>query len=73
MTIEATHYAEARKRLSDDPIVRQLASEVPDDLDLTSWEFIQAARREYSKRGGTDLAHIGAVAEAIALVKKEGR
>ena len=79
-TIEAAHYAEARTKFMNDPIVQTLAKGLTDvPLDKLAhadgsprWEFMQGANNEYGKRGGKFHAHIGAVAEALLLILKNG-
>ncbi|AGM61600.1 hypothetical protein SEA_SOILDRAGON_85 [Mycobacterium phage SoilDragon] len=75
--IEAKHYEETRQRLTKDPIVIALSEEirglpreqmVHEDSDTPRFEFMQAANREYRRRGGTDGGHIGAIAEAIIRI-----
>lgn len=78
--LEADHYREARKALAADDIVRKMASEVPDVAKNSlvhegggpRFEMMQLANGEYEARGGTTKAHIGAVAEAIIIIWKEG-
>ena len=75
MTVcESGDYEIARQRLMQDPIVQAMAAGIGDaDMlsDLTwdtgnpRFEFMQAANAEYIRRGGTDHAHLGCVAEAI--------
>ncbi|QDM57665.1 hypothetical protein SEA_GROUPTHINK_85 [Mycobacterium phage Groupthink] len=75
--IEAKHYEETRQRLSKDPLVIALAEEirglpreqmVHEDSGTPRFEFMQAANREYRRRGGTDGGHIGAIAEAVIRI-----
>lgn len=78
--IKAAHYAETEKRLTQDPIVIAMAEELRDAVprtemvhpgppgDTLRFEFMQAANKEYRKRGGTDGGHIGAVGRAIINV-----
>jgi hypothetical protein len=71
--IEASHYQEARNVLAEDPIVWGMLKglEGVPVTDLAHgpgeprFEFMMAANREYAARGGTNQAHIGAVAEVI--------
>lgn len=73
MTIEADHYGRTRARLAKDPIVIEMAQELPwnqsaefyhEDGTPTAW-FMTAANREYRRRGGSDGGHMGAVAEGV--------
>lgn len=81
MAIEAAHYGEARQKLREDRIVQGLAIGlygVPlDDLahpdGTPRFEFMGAANREYAARGGTNQAHLGAVAEVLIELVKERR
>ncbi len=81
MAIEAAHYGEARRVLREDPILQGMVPGllgVPID-NLTHpdgtprFEFMGAANREYASRGGTNQAHLGAVAEALVGLLKERR
>jgi hypothetical protein len=73
MAIESKDYEETRRRLVKDPIIQDMAGgllDVPRDQlahddGTPRFEFMMAANREYSSRGGTDGGHIGAVAEAL--------
>jgi hypothetical protein len=80
MAIEARHYEDARRALMTDPIVRAMADdlrgtssidELTHDNGDPTFAFMQAANREYTKRGGGDRGHIGAVAEALIRIIKE--
>lgn len=80
MPIEADHYRETRAALARDPIIRQMARELPDDWRLRfhgpndrtmSYHFMTQALDEYKRRGGTISTHIGGPAEAIFQVRKE--
>ncbi|MGW0061367.1 hypothetical protein ACWDTT_15755 [Streptosporangium sandarakinum] len=82
MTIRASHYDDAVSRLVADPIVRRmvvgLTSEADavlthDDGKTPRFEFMQGANAEYAKRGGVIDAHIGAVAEALLVLRREAR
>ena len=78
--IKAAHYDETEQRLAQDPIVRELASEIPwsilnerftnDEGEPTS-DFMMRANEAYRYRGGTDGGHIGAIASAILLIMNE--
>ena len=48
-----------------DPIIRAMAAEAPAGTDLKAFGFINAAFREYRRRGGQCETHLGAPAEAI--------
>ena len=71
--IRDKHYGEAVTKLANDPIVINMAlamqgtlrEQMADGSGGPSFDFMQAANREYDNRGGTFHAHIGAVAEAI--------
>ena len=67
--LEASHYGEEEKRLKDDPIIQKMAAEVPDDLDLETWDFIHNALQEYHKRGGKLAKSIGGPSRAIKALK----
>jgi hypothetical protein len=75
-TIEARHYGTARTVLQNDPIVQSMAhglkdvplTELTHDDGTPRFEFMQAANAQYDKRGGTNKAHIGAVAEALLFL-----
>jgi hypothetical protein len=76
--IEAAHYAEARSKLMADPIVVNMYLGLADvaTIDMAHedgtprFEFMQAANRTYAGRGGTNQAHLGAVAEALIAYRK---
>lgn len=78
--IEAGHYGEAVQQLMADPIVIAMAAEMrgypreqlAHDDGSPRFEFMQAANRQYDKRGGTIHAHIGAVAEALLKLAVPG-
>ncbi len=77
--IEADHYREARNRLKRDPILRQMAREVPPASRITLTHedggprmfFCSRAWEEYKVRGGKLEGHIGAAAEACIMVWEE--
>ena len=85
-TIKATHYDETVRRLTLSPIVQEMATEIPSDhlAELAhpggnpKFEFMLATTSEYARRveeAGLALnepQHIGAVAEAILRIRKEG-
>jgi hypothetical protein len=72
-TIQAKHYETARRVLMNDLIVQDMAgglrdvplNELQHEDGTPRFEFMQAANNEYDRRGGTNHAHIGAVAEAL--------
>ena len=71
--IRDRHYDDAVTKLANDPIVINMAlamqstprEQMSDSSGGPSFDFMNAANREYNSRGGTFHAHIGAVAEAI--------
>ncbi|AFI24995.1 hypothetical protein [Mycobacterium phage SWU1] len=74
--IQAAHYAETEARLQRDHIIVTMSVEMNRALpaEKASWVhedgsprfcFMQAANREYSRRGGKGGGHIGAVAKAL--------
>lgn len=78
VVMESGKYAEARKKLKEDPIIQQMAQEVaiemasPENREVfvhdsgrPRFNFMNGSNREYAKRGGKHIAHIGGVAEAI--------
>lgn len=67
--LRSERYAAAVAELVDDPIVAELAGDLPANTDLEAWDFILAASEEYRRRGGTVEAHVGGVAEAIARIR----
>lgn len=85
VVIESAKYAEARKKLREDPIVQLMAEEIAVELSSPenrevfihpnsgkpTFNFMTVANREYTKRGGKRITHIGGVAEAILeLIEK---
>jgi len=74
--LEAKHYQETRDRLAKDPIVIAMAASLtPEVIDAETHDsgsvkfgFMLAANEEYAKRGGSGQGHIGAVAEALAMI-----
>ena len=75
--LEAAHYQETRERLAKDPIVIAMAATLtPEIIEAESHDggksmkfgFMLAASEEFTKRGGTGHGHIGAVAEALAMI-----
>lgn len=81
-TIRAKHYDETEQRLTKDPIVRQMASELPwNDLKERfthesgepNFDFMMRANETYRERGGNDEGplHIGAIATAIIMIFEE--
>lgn len=76
MAIEAEHYEAARVALMADPIITAMAADIGAakdgaGLDINSWSFTTAAMREYLRRGGTIMSHIGGPAEAIRRLLDE--
>jgi hypothetical protein len=77
MAIEAAHYGEARRALTQDPIVQDMAhglayvprSTLVHDDGTPRFEFMTRANAEYARRGGKGQAHMGAVAEALMLLR----
>ena len=67
--LEADHYREEEKSLKDDPIIQKMAAEIPDDLDLESWDFTLNALDEYQRRGGKLAKSIGGPSRAIKVLK----
>lgn len=77
--MEAAHYAEARRKLAADPIIRQMYDDLPDELrravayreveDRSS--LMTMALREYNDRGGEVDTHIGGPLEALEIVARE--
>lgn len=78
-TIRAAHYDETEKAYTEDPIVIQMSSEIPDELiaefthedGAPSHQFMMIANREYANRGGEPHGHIGAIAAAILILKNK--
>jgi len=66
--IQAAHYDETVAALANDPIIIEMANEVPGGMPL-NWDLIRLSNAEFARRGGTGAAHIGAVAEAIVAVQ----
>lgn len=69
--LEATHYTEEVERLMADNIIVALASELPTDLPLDSYEFMCACRDEYHRRGGTQADSIGGPSRAVAALVQQ--
>lgn len=78
-TIRAAHYGETEERLTHDPIVIAMASEIPEAMVTVENNmihesgqptsgFMNTCNAEYRRRGGTDGGHIGAVAHAILML-----
>ena len=81
-TIRAAHYGETERALTEDPIVRQMASELPwnelkerftHDDGEPNFDFMMIANEEYRNRGGEfdGPLHIGAIATAIVMIFDE--
>lgn len=64
----APHYREEHERLINDPIIREMAAEIPAGVDLTTGAFMQAASRTYHDRGGTNARSIGGPGQAIQVI-----
>lgn len=83
--IESEQYATTRTRLTQDPIVREMAAELYAgirDGKVTSeslfhddgsprFELMQRTNAQYAARGGQAGGHIGAIAEAIVQIWNE--
>ncbi len=68
-------YNETILKLMGDPIIVKLAKDVSTlpHSEMSRWEFMSAALREYVGRGGKVNTHIGGPADAIShLVFGEG-
>lgn len=73
--IEDDDYEKARQRLMKDPIIIKMADDIKrNDLPKSHFthedggptlEFMMRANQQYSRSGGKDGAHIGAIAEAL--------
>ena len=81
-TIRAAHYSETEQALTQDPIVRQLASQLPwnelkerftHDNGAPNFDFMMRANEAYHERGGEfdGPLHIGAIATAIIMIIEE--
>lgn len=76
--IRAKHYGETEKAYSEDPIVIQMANELPDGFideeflhedGSPNSKLMGLANSEYANRGGKPHGHIGAIAHAILIIK----
>lgn len=75
-TIRAKHYDEAVTVLVHDPVVHAMVAGLRDvpmdgmvhDDGTPQFAFMNSANAEYARRGGTNHAHIGAVAEALIKI-----
>jgi len=76
--IEGPDYETSRQRLANDPVVIEMAEEMKADPNLNkvlatlthddgkpNFKFIQAANREYERRGGRGADFIGDIATVI--------
>lgn len=80
IALASREYGEARAVLVAETIVQDMAKGLAGNSisSLTHGDgtpqmtFMMAANNEYTKRGGTNLAHIGAVAEALLILMKDG-
>lgn len=82
MALRAKRYDEIERALQADPIVHEMAAELPRgyrkrDLDLfhedgtPTSRFMARANAEYKRRGGTcEIGHLGAVANAIRNLRE---
>jgi hypothetical protein len=76
-TIRAKHYGETEKAFSEDPIVIQMANELPDQMvkdfchddGSPNMDLMLLSNKEYESRGGVPKGHIGAIAHAILMIK----
>lgn len=62
------------ERLTEDPIIRELETEVPFGTDLEDWSFVRGALAEYRMRGGDteqDGFVIGSPAAAIRRLRED--
>ncbi|MFG2076906.1 DNA-directed RNA polymerase subunit alpha C-terminal domain-containing protein [Nonomuraea maritima] len=72
-------YAETAKKLAADPIVQAMAEglravpidQLAHDDSIPRHEFMNAANREYSKRGGQPGGHLGSLATALLQILKQ--
>lgn len=79
--IESDDYREEVAQLKEDPIIIQMADELPPDWrlqfthggtdDSPNWFFMTRASDEYHRRGGTQGRSIGGPAKAIIAVRRE--
>ena len=76
-TIRAAHYGETEERLTKDPIVIAMASDLPwnelkerftHESGEPTFDFMMRANQTYRDRGGKDGGHIGAIATAIIMI-----
>lgn len=78
--LESKDYQEARDRMFNERIVRDMAVGLRGvDLDTLThddgtptFHFMTGAGNEYMARGGTNPAHIGCVAETLLALRKAG-
>ena len=76
-TIRAKHYGETEERLTKDPIVIEMANELPMEIlkdflhesGSPNSDLMMRANHEYRERGGEDGGHIGAIAHAILMIR----
>ncbi len=75
--LEADHYREEEANLMLDPIIQQMAAEIPKKLikngkvKLDSWDFIKSSLDEYHERGGKNAKSIGGPARAITALLED--
>ncbi len=82
IALESREYGEARAVLVAETIVQDMhmgllmggttVEELTHGDGTPQMTFMMAANNEYTKRGGTNLAHIGAVAEALLILMQDG-
>ena len=68
VVVEADHYREEVRLLCDDPIIHQLAKEIPDGFDLCKSGMAGIVLREYTKRGGKLATSIGGPLRAVKFM-----
>jgi hypothetical protein len=70
--MRAAHYDATERVLMTDPVIQDMAGafDGTQSVDFDSWDFIQAALKEYRRRGGDHQTHIGGPAAAIRRIVK---
>lgn len=67
--IESQDYRDEIEKLKADPIIRDMAFEIPADFEVKlTHEFMGRAGAEYRDRGGTQARTIGGPARAVIAV-----